>query len=272
MHKVNELEERWFRYKFKKVMNPILGVGILSVFATGSYYLYTTSGNDLSGKSTAVLGVTVETNKTVKSETTTFVSNDKKKERQNDVSEKKVVIKKEKILQEIELQPVIPVIDLEKEERISDARVKRVVRNNKHLVKAKKDAYLTPKELAKVNKPKPISYVQEPRKTKKMRFETSSSNYLDIMKEKFSKSKNPREALLLSKAYYKVGDYQGAEKWALVANKLNNGLEESWLLFAKSKVKLGKKDEAINILASYHKRSNSIEAKRLIRQIKTGKL
>ncbi|HHS92837.1 MAG TPA: hypothetical protein ENK82_05775 [Campylobacterales bacterium] len=105
-----------------------------------------------------------------------------------------------------------------------------------------------------------------------MKFKTSSSNYLEIMKDKFAKSKNPREALLLSKAYFKEGDYKSAEKWALTANKLNNGLEESWLLFAKSKVKLGKRDEAVNILASYYKRSHSIEVKRLIGQIKTGKL
>jgi len=63
-----------------------------------------------------------------------------------------------------------------------------------------------------------------------------------------------------------------AEQWALSANKLNNSLEESWLLFAKSKAKLGKKKEALKILVSYYKKSNSIKAKRLIGQIQTGRI
>jgi hypothetical protein len=58
----------------------------------------------------------------------------------------------------------------------------------------------------------------------------------------------------------------------LSANKLDKNLDESWLLFAKSKAKLGKKQEAINILASYYKKSESAKAKVLIGQIKTGKI
>jgi tetratricopeptide (TPR) repeat protein len=92
------------------------------------------------------------------------------------------------------------------------------------------------------------------------------------MKAKFAKSKNSRDALLLAKAYYKEGKYQESEQWALSANKLDNNLEESWLLFAKAKAKLGKKEEAVTILASYYKKSHSTKAKSLMGQIKTGKI
>ena len=92
------------------------------------------------------------------------------------------------------------------------------------------------------------------------------------MKEKFSKSKSPRDALLVAKTYYKNAEYVESEKWSLTANKLNNSLEESWLLFAKSKAKLGKKKEALKILVSYHKKSHSVKAKRLIGKIRTGQI
>jgi len=125
---------------------------------------------------------------------------------------------------------------------------------------------------AKVVSSKVQSVKKVPHKTKKMHFTSTSVNYAQTIKSKFIKSNNPRDALLLAKLYYKKKNFQEAEKWALSANKLNNSLEESWFLFAKSKVKLGKKHEALKILVSYYKKSNSTKAKALIMQIKMGKI
>jgi hypothetical protein len=165
---------------------------------------------------------------------------------------------------------------MEKEERISDVKrtksVKRVKSTKeKNIVRAKKNAYLTAKELSVIGKSQKKTEVL-PRKTKKMNFTSTSSNYLETMKNKFSKSNSPRDALLVSKTYYKNAEYSKSEKWALSANKLDNSLEDSWLLFAKSKAKLGKKKEALKILVSYYKKSQSKKAKRLIGQIQTGRI
>lgn len=273
MHKVEELEQRWFRYRFKKVVSPIFAVSITTLMLSGTYYLYQTDGSEIfdtpiSEQVTAVLGVSMKAENTDLDMSTFAVV-----EKNNELN-KVVKAEEPKMLKEMALEPIIPVIDLEKEERIKDTTVKKAA-NDAHLVSAKQNAYLTSKELAAVSKVQSVPRVESvprPHKTKKMEFTTSSENYLEIMKDKFVKSKNPRDALLLAKTYYKEGQYQDAEQWALTANKLNNALEESWLIFAKAKVKLDKREEAIKVLASYFKRSNSIEAKRLIGQIKTGKL
>jgi tetratricopeptide (TPR) repeat protein len=277
MHKVEELEQKWFRYRFKKTVSPIFKVSLAAVFVSGSYYLYKTDGVALFGtpiseRMTAVLGVSMDA-EDPNLDMTTFSVADQKNVDKNQSSEKKVTkVEEAKVLKEMALEPIIPVIDLAKEERISDTPTRKVPQDT-HLVRAKPNGYLTAKELAAVTKPQKVHSVpRTPHQTKKMKFTSTSTNYLDIMKDKFVKSKNPREAVLLAKAYYKEGKYIDAEKWSLTANKLNNSLEESWLIFAKSKVKLGKREEAIKILASYHKRSSSIEAKKLIGQIKTGKI
>ena len=284
MHKVEELENRWFDYKIKKIISPAIKVSSLYLLLAGSYYVYTNKSDMLmslvpSNAMTHVLGVSIDANNSIVEKVLpvekTIIA---KKE---ELIEKEEIIKKEvqeapKVLEKIALVPIIPVIDMEKEERISDVkRVKSVKRVNStkrtNTVTAKKNAYLTAKELAVITKSQKRAEVV-PRKTKKMNFTSTSTNYIETMKQKFSKSKSPRDALLLAKTYYKNAEYSRAEKWALTANKLDNSLEDSWLLFAKSKAKLGKKKEALKILVSYYKKSQSKKAKRLIGQIKTGRI
>jgi tetratricopeptide (TPR) repeat protein len=97
----------------------------------------------------------------------------------------------------------------------------------------------------------------------------SSQNYMQIMKEKFAKNKNPRDAILIAKAYFRAGNYEKSKEWALRANSLDKNLEESWIVFAKSKQMLGQRDEALNILITYYKKSRSKRVKELIEKIKT---
>jgi len=100
--------------------------------------------------------------------------------------------------------------------------------------------------------------------------ETSSpSAYRDVERH-FLQSHDTEDALFLAKRYYAKGDYAKAEYWALEANKVDDNIEESWLIFAKSKAKQGQINEAIYILTSYIKKSNSMQAKSLLYQIKKG--
>ena len=265
MHKVEELENRWINYKIKQIILPAIKVSSLYLVFVGGYYVYNKSDISMSFLSSApktnVLGVSMDAN--------------------NSVVTKVPSPSPSNSVEKIALVPIVPLIDMEKEERISDVKkVKSVKRHTKKhsntqkqrsIVKAKKNAYLTPQELAVIRKDqKKIKPV--PRQTKKMHFTSTSTNYIETMKQKFSQSKSPRDALLLSKTYYRNANYSEAEKWALSANKLDNSLEDSWLIFAKSKVKLGKKKEALKILVSYYKKSHSSKAKQLIGQIKTGKI
>ena len=252
MHDINQLEKKWYHYKFKKLFFPLVTFSIVAV-ATVSVYYYATKLEDKSAPKTRVLAATKEGNGSLMMQPT-----------KKSIA---TVIKKSSEPKELALEPIIPVIDMEKEERGVKSSKKSIKPSSKsHLVKAKPNDYLTPKELAV------ISRVNQPHVTKKMKFQSTTTNYFETMKKKFSKSKNPREALLLAKAYYKEKNYKNAETWALKANKLNSSLEESWLIFAKAKAKLGKKEEALKILVSYYKKSHSFKAKELIGKIKTGKI
>ncbi len=103
----------------------------------------------------------------------------------------------------------------------------------------------------------------------KIELKMTSNNYMTIMKEKFLKNKNPRDAILIARAYFRAGNYDKAKEWSLKANSLNNSLEESWILFAKSKQMLGESREALKILLTYYKKSKSKRVRELIEKMKT---
>jgi tetratricopeptide (TPR) repeat protein len=274
---MDELEKKWYKYRVKKMLAPLVGVTTFSFILFGSGYYYVNNSQTLinnfsAPQLTKVLGVSID-------------SIAMKVESQN---EEKLVLKREEIeptiivntpkveevvvpVKEVELEPVIPVLDFAKEKKVKV--VKRTTKhktNNKKLVKAKANTLLTVKELAGIRAIKKVTSV--PRATKKMHFQSTHVNYITTMEAKFLRSKNPREAVLLAKAYYNKKNYKESEKWALSANKINSSLDESWLIFAKSKAKLGKRKEALSVLVSYYKKSHSSKAKALIGQIKTGKI
>jgi len=100
---------------------------------------------------------------------------------------------------------------------------------------------------------------------------TSVTAYKDVEK-RFLQSHDIDDSLFLARSYYRKGNYNKAEHWALQTNKLDGNNEESLLIFVKSKIKLGRKNEAIAILTTYAKRSNSQEAKKLLYRIQNDKL
>lgn len=92
----------------------------------------------------------------------------------------------------------------------------------------------------------------------------------DVIK-RFNTNHNPALSLFVAKKYYQLGDYEQAYNYALVTNDINKNIEESWIIFAKSLVKLGKKGMAIETLKKYISHSNSPQAKQLLDEINTGK-
>jgi tetratricopeptide (TPR) repeat protein len=98
--------------------------------------------------------------------------------------------------------------------------------------------------------------------------ETSAASAYNDVAKRFYQTHDPDDSLFLAKAYFKKHDYKKAEYWALQTNKVNRDIEESWLIFAQSKLKQGRKNEAIHILTTYVKRSNSTNAKQLLKKLK----
>jgi len=77
---------------------------------------------------------------------------------------------------------------------------------------------------------------------------------------------------MLAEEYYLNKNYNESNKWALIANNIDAGNEKSWLWFAKSKYKLGHKDDAILALKAYLKNNKSSAVESLLNQITVGEM
>ncbi len=106
--------------------------------------------------------------------------------------------------------------------------------------------------------------------SKKKRVLISSHNVasLSFIKKKFYATNNIAFSLLLSEKFLEKKAYKKALKWALISNEIDENNEKSWILFAKAKMKLGKKQDALNALNVYLKNSNSTQVKKFLDDIK----
>ena len=269
MNKTRKLEQKWYQYRLRKVLSFSLIMGIVyAVLAFGYYFFFKVESFDLK----KILGINSEKHLLVESNKT--LSSVPLKSSETNQTLPSILPPQEEKLdfsasnENILLEPVIPIIDFEQEQRhISAPRATKKVGSHNNMVRAKASNYLTAKELSHV-----VKEDRDTTKLKNIHLHSSSRNYIETMEKKFLKSKSPRDALLLAKAYYGKGYFQESEKWALRANNLDSDLEESWMIFAKAKAKLGKKDEAIQILSTYYKKSKNIKARLLLEKIKNGKL
>ena len=132
------------------------------------------------------------------------------------------------------------------------------------------DVFIEVSEAKKPSVPVRQTVVNE-KPRKKMHLEITEMSgeraYKDV-KNRFSMAPDPDDSLFLARNYYKEGKYSKAAYWALQTNKLNGDIEESWLIFAKSKSKTGHRNEAIRVLSQYVDKSNSIEAGKLLIKLK----
>ena len=122
-----------------------------------------------------------------------------------------------------------------------------------------------PKNVIHVKKKPPM---KKRKKIKLKIFETTSVSAYKDVERRFKLSHDIDDALFLARGYYRHGNYKKAEYWALQANKVDNTVEESWLIFIKSKYNLGQKSEAKHILESYIRKSGSVAARKLMKKLK----
>ena len=101
---------------------------------------------------------------------------------------------------------------------------------------------------------------------------TSASNEESMLREQFLKTNNPTIALELARLNFRNNNFKEAIKWSLAANDIDNSLEESWIIFAKSKYKLKQSDDAVKALMEYNKNLNKASINELINKIKSGTL
>ncbi len=98
---------------------------------------------------------------------------------------------------------------------------------------------------------------------------TKTNNTLQLLIERFSRSNDPKLASYIAQSYYKKGNYKKAVKWSVTANSLDPSGEESWITFARAKVKLGKRDEAIKALRVYLNQYSSRKVRSYLRRLES---
>lgn len=106
----------------------------------------------------------------------------------------------------------------------------------------------------------------------RIRIETQEVNSLVYLKEKFEKTQNIIFALMLAEEYYLTKNYNESSKWALIANGIDSDNEKSWIWFAKSKIKLGQREDASLALKAYLKNNKSKTIESLLSQIAIGEI
>jgi hypothetical protein len=93
---------------------------------------------------------------------------------------------------------------------------------------------------------------------------------IDTLERRFKETSNANLGLFIARYHYDHGNYSEAYNFALKTNSISNKLEESWIIFAKSLVKLGKVEQAKKTLQFYITDSNSDAARALLDTIERG--
>jgi len=257
MLNIIDLEKRWFRYKIKSFMPyGILIVSFIILSIVGFIFLQNTP-------KTSVIAVEKKLKKKTKNDVIVEKKNSLKKH-QTPVQVKDSTI--------VKLEPSLGFM--------------KNIQNSSHLyyendtekkiIKIKsKQRQLPPKnkkieELVlplKIKIPKQAIQVRQEIHIKRKNTQGDINNII----KRFKKNSNPALSLFVAREAYKMGNYNQAYNYALITNNLNNNIDASWIIFAKSLVKLGKKKRAVKTLKEYIKYSNSSNAQILLNAILSGK-
>ncbi len=254
MYDVEGLEKEWKRYKSKQripwIVTAVLMVLIMIVIVFRKDFSAILSNYTNENNSSVMKEKKVQESKPLKPYVPTMAP---KNESNQSVQEIVPVKSSEEAHQSVEKKKTPPMTI-----EVSDLEAAPVEeRKRKYLKIEVTDRYPTKKK--QIEKPKESTKKKKKRSTKSV-------------ERNFSKSRSYYDSLYLARAYYKKGNYAKAQKWALITNDLNSKLEESWLIFAKSKAKLGQRREAQQVLSAYISKTNSTKAKALLLKIKKGKI
>jgi len=139
--------------------------------------------------------------------------------------------------------------------------IKKEVHHSKEKIRPiQKKEKVVPKKITQEKKhPQDITFTKQ----------KDIQNLKEVIK-RFKKNKNPALGLFIARMYYKMGKYYYAYNYAITTNELNANIEEIWLIYAKSLVKLKQKKRAINALKQYIQTTKSKKASILLDAIKNG--
>ena len=108
------------------------------------------------------------------------------------------------------------------------------------------------------------------KKKPKISIDMQEVDTIKYLKDRYYSTSSIVFALMLSEEYYFDKKYKSSLKWALIANDIDAQNTKSWYWFAKSKVKLNKKEDAIKALKAYLSNNSSKKLSTLLEKIETG--
>jgi len=100
---------------------------------------------------------------------------------------------------------------------------------------------------------------------------SANRSVVQEIEKRFPLSRDYDDAMYLAKYYYGKKKYKKAENWAMQANTIDSSKPESWIIFGKSKAKMGHRRDALKVLQAYYDRTGNSEVKMLIDKIRKGK-
>ncbi len=257
MLNIHDLEKRWKLYKIK-IFLPYIIIGIsLLVIIPIAYNFYTNINSSIPTKKPILQKKNVQA----------VITQEKKKEV---LITKQIPIKKmQKSIQT--LQPSMNFMKNIQHEASQPQYSKQQTLKKQRVVK-KRQKVIKPKAVQEIVQdltPK-TTVKQEPKIAITIERKETQNDIFEIIK-RFKKNNNPALSLFVAKKYYELGNYKQSYNYALITNQINSNIEASWIVFAKSLVKLHKKNKAIHTLEEYIKISHSSNAEILLNEIKSGK-
>ena len=258
-----ELERKLFRYRLKQKLHYIiLTIVALSIGGAIVYY-YTYAFSNASPK-VEVSALVVDTNLSIA-------------KLENNITKEEVEEKNQEIIpqaQTLFLQlPIIKTNNSDKKNipEITEDDIENKVLMRKMHTKAEDTFYRNAEEIIESTLLAPPPLEDEKPKGR-IKIETQEVNSIVYLKDKFEKTHNIIFALMLAEEYYLIKNYKESNKWALIANSIDSDNEKSWIWFAKSKVKLGQKEDASLALKAYLKNNKSKTIESLLSQIAMGEI
>lgn len=156
---------------------------------------------------------------------------------------------------------------------LSPIAIKKTIKPKIKPKKEKKEQIIPPPTEEKiVLNEQNTSMINEPEKENKIQISTTDINTIEQLKQKCNYTNDSNYCSKVAEKLYEEKDYKEAIKYALKANSNNSENEKSWIIFAKSKAKLGHKNDAIKILQTYLSSTPSKNAELILEKIKRGNL
>lgn len=267
MLNVSDLENKHARYKLKRYI-PYIIILISIVTITVTMYIINT-------KELSVAKIHTPTIKTQTVKKLDINTSTKKQKTKITINEETIepilTIKKTSKNKKVILSPSLDFMKSIQSSSIAyyDGNNKVATEQSSKKTKTIKKEETNIKEVDEVNKEEPKLIIK-----KKTPINIKRNKQVDDIQhviKRFKVNNNPALSLFVAKKYYKLGEYKKAYNYALITNQINSNIEASWIIFAKSLMKLNEQDMAIKTLKKYIDDSHSSRAKLLLDEIQSGK-